>query len=192
MQLTNSFSVNAPPDRTWSFILDVNKLAGCLPGVELAESHTPDEFKGKVKVKVGPISVSYNGVARLRDQDDANHTVTVEAEGREPGGSGMAQVKTYMTILATANGSTVNMVTDLAVHGRVAQFGRGIMQDVSRALVKQMADCIRAKLQAEEAGASTAEAGQQPATPQPGSSMDGLSLMGSVVKDRAKRIFGRD
>ena len=186
MQLTNSFVVQAPPHVVWAFILDVNKLAGCLPGVELTDAQSDEEFKGKVKVKVGPISVSYNGVARLKDRDDVHHSVVVTAEGKEASGSGSAVASTLMTVEEQDDGSVVNMVTDLTIHGRVAQFGRGIMQDVSRALVKQMAGCIRAKL---EGGGDAATA--DTSAPAPAQSMDGLSLMGSVVKDRTKRLLGR-
>ncbi len=82
MQLENSFAVNAPPDRVFAYLLDVNKVVGCVPGAELVETVDENTFKGKVKVKVGPITVAYSGTARIANRDDAGCSATLEAEGR--------------------------------------------------------------------------------------------------------------
>ena len=86
MQLENSFSVNAPPDRVFAYLLDINKVVGCVPGAELSEVVDPATFKGKVKVKVGPITVAYNGTARITDRDDAARSAAIEARGGKPPG----------------------------------------------------------------------------------------------------------
>src|SRR5256712_13464903 len=86
MQLENSFSVAAPPDRVFAYLLDVNKVVGCVPGAELSEVVDPSTFKGKVKIKVGPITVAYSGTAKIVDRDDATHSAAIEAEGRETTG----------------------------------------------------------------------------------------------------------
>src|SRR5256885_14117110 len=121
MQLENSFSVGAPPERVFAYLLDVNKIVGCVPGAELSEVVDPTTFKGKVKIKVGPITVAYSGTARIVDRDDANQTATLEAEGRETTGPGSARAKAFMSVVADGPGSTVKIVTDYTVAGRVAQ-----------------------------------------------------------------------
>src|ERR1700738_5073289 len=150
MQLENSFSVGAPPDRVFAYLLDVNKVVGCVPGAELSEVVDPTTFKGKVKIKVGPVTVAYSGTARIVDRNDGAHTATLEAEGRETTGPGSARAKAFMSVVSEGDASVVKIVTDYNVAGRVAQFGRGVMEDVSKRLVGQMADCIKANVAAAE------------------------------------------
>jgi carbon monoxide dehydrogenase subunit G len=155
MQLENSFSVGAPPDRVFAYLLDVNKIVGCVPGAELSEVVDPSTFKGKVKVKVGPITVAYNGTAKIADRNDSERTATLEAEGRETTGPGSARAKAHMSVQPEGAGSVVKIVTDYSVAGRVAQFGRGVMEDVSRRIVNEMAACIKANVEAGEPGGDT-------------------------------------
>ena len=150
MQLENSFAVGAPPERVFAYLLDVNKIVGCVPGAELSEVVDPTTFKGKVKVKVGPITVAYNGTAKIADRNDSERTATLEAEGRETTGPGSARAKAHMSVLPEGAGSVVKIVTDYSVAGRVAQFGRGVMEDVSRRIVNEMAACIKANVEAGE------------------------------------------
>jgi carbon monoxide dehydrogenase subunit G len=152
MQLENSFQVGAPPDRVFAYLLDVNRIVGCVPGAELSEVVDPTTFKGKVKIKVGPITVAYSGTARIVDRDDANHAATLEADGRETTGPGSARAKARMTVEADGSTSIVKIVTDYSVAGRVANFGRGVMEDVSRRIVNDMAACIKANVEAGEPG----------------------------------------
>src|SRR6267143_2220940 len=112
MQLENSFSVAAPPDRVFAFLLDVNKVAGCVPGAELTEVVDPTTFKGKVKIKVGPITVAYSGTAKIVGRDEAGHVATLEAEGRETTGPGSARASARMTVEAEGSVSVVRIVTD--------------------------------------------------------------------------------
>src|SRR6202163_4942641 len=153
MQLENSFNVGAPPDKVFAYLIDVNKVVGCVPGAELSEVVDPTTFKGKVKIKVGPITVAYSGTARIVNRDDASHAATLEAEGRETTGPGSARASARMTVDAEGSGSVVKIVTDYNVAGRVAQFGRGVMEDVSRRIVNDMAACIKANVEAAEPGA---------------------------------------
>jgi carbon monoxide dehydrogenase subunit G len=150
MQLENSFTVGAPPERVFAYLLDVNKIVGCVPGAELSEVVDPNTFKGKVKIKVGPITVAYNGTARIADRNPTEHSATLEAEGRETTGPGSARAKAFMSVTADPAGSLVKIVTDYSVAGRVAQFGRGVMEDVSRRIVNEMAACIKANVEADE------------------------------------------
>jgi uncharacterized protein len=167
MQLENSFAVGAPPERVFAYLLDVNKIVGCVPGAELSEVVDPTTFKGKFKIKVGPITVAYSGTARIVDRDDANHAATLEAEGRETTGPGSARAKARMSVEAEGSGSVVKIVTDYNVAGRVAQFGRGVMEDVSRRIVNDMAACIKANVESAEptggGGGSDGDVGAGPA-----------------------------
>ena len=164
MQLENSFSVGAPPERVFAYLLDVNKIVGCVPGAELAEVVDPTTFKGKVKIKVGPITVAYNGTARIANRDDTHHSATLEAEGRETTGPGSARATAVMSVEADGAGSIVKIVTDYSVAGRVAQFGRGVMEDVSRRIVNDMAACIKANVEAAEPASGGGVSGGSPAT----------------------------
>src|ERR1041385_7079362 len=150
MQIENEFQVAASPDRVYAFLLDVNRVVTCMPGAELSEVVDPTTFKGKVRIKVGPITVSYNGTARIADRDDANRSATLQAEGRETTGPGSAPASAPISVADDGDGlSTVRLVTDFTVAGRIANFGRGVMEDVSKRLVSQMADCIKSNLETE-------------------------------------------
>ena len=201
MQLENSFTVGAPPSRVFAYLLDVNKIVGCVPGAELSEVVDPTTFKGKVKIKVGPITVAYSGTARITNRDDANHAATLEAEGRETTGPGSARASARMTVDAEGAGSVVKIVTDYNVAGRVAQFGRGVMEDVSRRIVNDMAACIKANVEAAEPGAGGGEAA---ATSGPGAApvsttaapvatskpVNAFGLLFSVFWARLRGVFG--
>src|SRR5258707_3082956 len=173
MQIENQFPVAAPPDTVFAFLVDINRVVGCMPGAELSEVVDPTTFKGKVKIKVGPITVAYNGTAKIVDRDDAQRSATLEAEGRETTGPGSARAKALMSVEPEGAGSTVKIVTDYNVAGRVAQFGRGVMEDVSRRLVGEMATCIAANIEAEEphsgtsANPSTSSSTSSTSTPAP-------------------------
>ncbi len=204
MQLENSFSVAAPPERVFAYLLDVNKVVSCVPGAELSEVVDPTTFKGKVKIKVGPITVAYNGTARIADRDDSAHSATLEAEGRETTGPGSARARALMSVAADGGGSMVKIVTDYNVAGRVAQFGRGVMEDVSRRLVGEMAACIKANVEAAETGSGSvagadAGAGDQaamasaPPSAAPGTTakpVNALGLLFSVLWARVRSLFG--
>jgi uncharacterized protein len=202
MQLENSFSIGAPPERVFAYLLDVNKIVGCVPGAELAEVVDPTTFKGKVKIKVGPITVAYNGTARIADRDDTLHSATLEAEGRETTGPGSARAKAHMSVEADGQGSIVKIVTDYSVAGRVAQFGRGVMEDVSRRIVNDMAACIKANVEAGEPGGAGGAAVTSAAADGPGAApsaapaaiasapVNAIGLLFSVLWARLKRVFG--
>jgi uncharacterized protein len=154
MEIENVFEVGAPPDRVYAFLLDVEHIVGCVPGAELVETIDGNTFKGRVKIKVGPITVSYSGNAEIADRDAEAHTAVLKASGRETTGSGSARATATMSVNPKDDGSQVTLSTDFAVAGRVANFGRGVMEDVSRRLVGQMATCIKANLEAGDAPAT--------------------------------------
>ena len=197
MQLENSFQVGAPPDRVFDYLLDVNKVVGCVPGAELSEVVDASTFKGKVKVKVGPITVAYSGVAKIADRDDAQRMATLTAEGRETTGQGSARASAHMKVQAAGEGSLVEIVTDYNVAGRVASFGRGVMEDVSKRIVNDMAACIKANLEAAEDPAPdddvTAAVARSAPRPQPVAAepVSAFGLLWHLLKVRLERLFGR-
>ena len=200
MQLENSFQVSAPPDRVFAYLLDINKVVGCVPGAELTEVVDESTFKGKVKVKVGPITVAYNGTARISDRDDAERKATLSAEGRETTGPGSARATALMHVQTAGEGATVTITTEYHVAGRVAQFGRGVMEDVSKRLVGEMAACIQANVEADEpkdddvaAAVERSETAAAPA-PRPAATakpVSAFAILWHLIKVRLARLFGR-
>ena len=197
MQLENSFQVGASPDQVFAYLLDVNKIVGCVPGAELSEVVDPTTFKGKVKIKVGPITVAYSGTARISERNDADRQATLTAEGRETTGPGSARATAQMSVQTAGEGSLVQIVTEYHVAGRVAQFGRGVMEDVSKRLIKDMANCIQANLEgADEASddiaAAVARSEQShPPPPRAAQNISAFSLLLHVISVRLRRLFGR-
>jgi carbon monoxide dehydrogenase subunit G len=147
MELEHSFRVEADPTLTYEFLLDVNRVALCIPGVSGIESTGPDTFVGLLKVKVGPIGVTYRGTAKITARDAVTRTATIHAEGTEGVGAGSVQAVAVMTVDPAPDGSVVRISTDLAIAGRLAQFGRGIIDGVAKRIVGQMAECIRNRLE---------------------------------------------
>ena len=139
MELNNDFEVAAPIDRVWDVLTDVERIAPCLPGAQLQEIEG-DEFRGVVKVKVGPITAQYKGAASFVERDDVGHRAVLRAEGRDTRGAGNAAADITAQLEAVDGGTRVTVTTDLTVTGKVAQFGRGVMADVSRQLMGQFAD----------------------------------------------------
>ena len=140
MQLENSFTVPAGIDRAWASLQDVEALAPCLPGATL-ESYDGETATGKVKVKVGPVQMTYAGKAVFLERDEAAHRMVIEASGREARGSGTAAATATATLAALGPTQTrVDVVTDLTITGKAAQFGRGVLQDVAAKIVGQFAD----------------------------------------------------
>jgi len=197
MQLENSFQVGASPDQVFAYLLDVNKIVGCVPGAELTEVVDSTTFKGKVKIKVGPITVAYSGTARISERNDADRQATLTAEGRETTGPGSARATAQMSVQTAGEGSLVQIVTEYHVAGRVAQFGRGVMEDVSKRLIKDMANCIQANLEgadeaSDDVAAAVARSEQShPPPPRAAQNISAFSLLLHVISVRLRRLFGR-
>lgn len=159
MELTNDFRVGVPVERAYAVLTDVERIAPCLPGAELQEIEG-DEYRGVVKVKVGPITASYQGAATFVERTAPNRVV-LRAEGRETRGQGNATATITATLTPDGDGTTVTVVTDLTITGRVAQFGRGVLADVSGKLLGQFVECLESTVLAGpepvvEAAAATA------------------------------------
>ena len=158
MKLEHEFTVPASVDKAWAVLLDVEKVAPCMPGAALT-SVDGDNFTGTVKVKVGPIQVTYKGQASFVEKDDAAHRVVIEASGKEARGSGTAAATVTAILTADGEQTKASVVTDLNITGRPAQFGRGVMADVGAKLIGQFADCLADELAGGKSeGAPAAEA----------------------------------
>jgi uncharacterized protein len=152
VDLTNEFRVGVPVEQAWEVLTDVERIAPCMPGAQLQEIEG-DEYRGIVKVKVGPITAQYKGAASFVEKDDAGHRAVLRAEGRETRGQGNANATITAQLESDGDGTKVSVVTELTITGRVAQFGRGVLADVSSKLLGQFVDCLESKLLAgEESG----------------------------------------
>lgn len=161
MRLEHNFTVPAPIDTVWQALLDPQRVAPCFPGATIT-SATGDEFAGIVKVRLGPISLQYRGSGRFTGTDETAHRTVIEASGTASGGQGTATARVQAALAENGDGTTVTVTTDLTVTGRPAQFGRGLIEDVSRKILGQFADCLSSSLAPLEA--------PEPASPPPVSS----------------------
>ncbi|MDT5100618.1 MAG: uncharacterized protein QOC76_4355 [Mycobacterium sp.] len=189
MELNNEFRVAVPAAKTWQVLTDVERVAPCIPGAQLL-SVDGDDFTGVVKVKVGPITVSYKGDASFREKDEAAQRVVIKATGKETRGSGnAAAVVTARLKDDGTHGTIVSITTDLTVSGKAAQFGRGVLADVSTNLIGQFARNLEADLlgdTATSAGASTPVAAATAAVTA-SDGVDSVDLLKVVAVPMAKR-----
>lgn len=150
MELTHTFSVAAPIERTWAALNDIESVAECFPGA-VVTSAEGDSFQGSCKVKLGPIALVYNGSGTFVEKDVAAHTMKIEAKGKDKRGNGTAGAKVGVGMTDTGGQTRVDIVTDLAITGKPAQFGRGVMQEVSNKLLAQFVDCLQTRVGTETA-----------------------------------------
>jgi carbon monoxide dehydrogenase subunit G len=149
MQFENSFSVDAPLSRVWEFLLNVQEVAPCVPGAELTEVISDREYKGMVKIKLGAVQMTYRGTVVLKEVDEQSHRVVLSASGSESRGTGSASGTVTSTLVEEGpNRTTVTLLSEINVTGRVAQFGRNIMQEVANRLIREFAQCLERKLMA--------------------------------------------
>lgn len=165
MKLENDFHVKVPVERAWEVLTDIPTIAPCMPGAQLTGSEG-DSHQGKVKIKVGPITAEYAGSAEFIEKDEASHKVVIDAKGRDARGSGNAAALITATMTSEGDGTRVVIDTDLKIAGKVAQFGKGVIGDVSKKLIDQFVQCVETKLEDDSgatvdsvAGASAAMSG---------------------------------
>ena len=163
MQLENSFTVPVPIDEAWRVLLDIERIAPCMPGAAL-DSVTGDDFTGRVKVKLGPINLTYQGKASFIEKDEAAHKAVIDARGKDQRGNGTAAAVVTARLKPEGDVTRVDVLTDLNITGRPAQFGRGVMTDVGNKLLGQFADKLAAQLGAGDAGAEPSTAQKAAAT----------------------------
>ncbi len=180
MRLTDEFTISTPPDRAYAMLLDLERVAPCIPGGEVDPPDANGVYPGRVSVKLGPMKFVYSGRVRFTDMDRAERTAVIEGEGRASGGADTAKVRSVMEVVPAGEGSRVRITTDLDIKGRAAQMGQGVIVDVSRRLVSQAAACIEARLGAPEGTASESLPTAGP--------VGGISLMASVVGSRIRGL----
>ena len=157
LTIEETFQVQAPIDRVWAYLTDPRQVVTCLPGAELTAVQDESTFLGKVKVKVGPVTAAYSGKVTITERDAAAHVVRMVGEGRESAGSGSAKMTMTSTLAAGSGGSTeVRVTADVDIVGKVAQFGRGMIESVNKQLFRQFTQCVRATLEAPSASAMPA------------------------------------
>ena len=145
MELQHSFSVPVDVDQAWAVLVDIEQVAPCMPGAAL-DTVDGDEFTGSVKVRLGPIGITYKGKARFVEKDEVAHRAVIDAQGKDARGNGTASATVTATLHPQDDGTRVEVNTDLAITGKPAQFGRGVMVDVGNKLIGQFADCLAGKL----------------------------------------------
>jgi uncharacterized protein len=163
MLIENSFPVAAEPDRVFDFLSDANSVVTCLPGAELVEDLGNDSYKGKVKIKIGPVTAAYSGIATITSKDAVERVCVLTAEGKDTRGNGSAKAAATMRVTAADSGSTVLLSTELSVSGKLAQFGRSVMADVSNKMVGEMATRVRTRIEADNPVAAPAVSTPAPA-----------------------------
>lgn len=156
MRIDYEFAVGAPVDLAWDRLLDLEKIAPCLPGAAIQERIGDGEYAGTMRVEIGPITVSYNGTVGFEEMDEKAHRAVIRATGREARGQGTATATIVSTLRDEGGGTRVNVETDMRLTGRVAQFGRGMAQSVAKEMLDEFAACLEQEI-------SGADASEEPA-----------------------------
>jgi uncharacterized protein len=215
MKLEHSFQVAAPLDRVWEAMIDVERVAPCLPGAEITEAGEDGTYRGTFSVRLGPTTAAYRGELAMAEVDTAAHRVVMRASGQDKRGQGSAKATIVSGMHQEGDVTTVEVETDFTLTGRLARFGRGgMIQDVSNRLLRDFSDCVRKTIEAPEAppeaaasepgaagqeppgagtpvGASPTAAGPSPAAPPVTRSkpVGGFSLLSRALFDRLSRWF---
>lgn len=176
IQLQNDFTVPAPVNDVWAYFNDPQKVAPCLPGAELTEVVDPNNFKGRVKIKMGPVSLSFKGTLQVLSRNQASHTVTMKGVGGEEKGKGQAEANVTAVLTGSGNSTTVKINQDITMSGAVAQYGRGMMGDVVTVMMNQFAKCLGNALQGKGVSAPKAASG--------------FGIMAQSTAVGMKRMFG--
>lgn len=166
MLIENDFVVRSPIGRVWAYVLDVEKVAPCMPGAQLTEVVDDTTWKGKVAVKLGPVSMSFAGSVVMQERDDTAHRVVLKADGREQRGRGAASALVTANLEAVDDDTRVSFQSEITITGAAAQYGRGMIQDISARLTKEFASCLQTNIAADaaagvgSAGTEASSAGQ--------------------------------
>jgi len=187
MRLIDEFTISTAPDRAYQMLLDLERVAPCVPGGEIDAPDAAGAYPGRVSVKLGPMKFVYTGRVRITERNADARSAVVEGEGRASGGADTAKVHTLMQVFPEGSGSRVVMTTDLEIKGRAAQMGQGIIADVSRRLIRDAAACIEIRLAAPD----DANPDDLPTA----GAVGGLGLMAAVMTskmgDSVRRLGGR-
>jgi carbon monoxide dehydrogenase subunit G len=210
VEFDNSFEVPVPVDEAWEILMDIERIAPCVPGAELTEVVDENTYKGKISVKLGPVALTFNGQTQFEEKDSENHTAKLKAQGTDAKGRGGAHAKVGFHMEPSDKGSTVVIHTDLQLSGAVAQYGRGVgmVKDLAQQIIGQFAANLEKNVIAPQAAPAApaaeagtgSDAGDEPAAPQPAApppqaapvqvgSM-GLTVLWNAIVRGIKRIFG--
>jgi carbon monoxide dehydrogenase subunit G len=195
MKLEHSFDVQAPVDRVWEALIDIEKVAPCLPGAEITEAGDDGTYKGNFTVKLGPTTASYRGELNLEQVDEAARRATMRASGQDKRGQGSAKATIVSSLRGEGETTHVDVETDFTITGRLARFGRGgMIQDVSNRLLRDFAQCLQRSIET-PAPAPAAEGEAAAPAPPPAQAqakpVRGISLFFSVLWERLRRLLGR-
>ncbi len=184
MKLENSFRVDAPPERAWDLLMDVPRVVPCMPGATLDETVDDTHWKATMQVKLGPIGLTFATDVERKEADEAARRVVLGANARETRNRGRASATIESSLAPTDKGTRIDIVTDLSLSRSVAQYGRGMIEDISSRMVTSFAECLQAQLGESQEEAEAAVAAQ--ARP-----ISGLSLFFGSLWRRIARLFGR-
>ena len=195
MIIENEFTVAKPLDQVWDYLLEVHQVAPCMPGAELTETVDDRNWKGRLSMKFGPVSMSFAGSVSMEERDDAAHRVVLHAKGTEQKGKGAADARVTSWLEAADAGTTVKMQADMTLTGAAAQLSRGLLPEVSKRLTQQFADCLEQSLggaagAADPVGASTPSSAPAVVAKPVGGIRLGLSATWSVLVSFFRRLFG--
>jgi carbon monoxide dehydrogenase subunit G len=154
MLIKNSFEVRQPLEKVWTFFEDIPQVAACLPGAELTDDLGNDTYRGRVGIRMGPVKLSFTGTAHINERDNAAHRIVVEANGADERGRGQASMAVTAALASVANGTRVDVAQDLQLSGAAAQYGRGMISDVSSVLMNDFATNLQNRIAAAERGES--------------------------------------
>ena len=184
MLIKTDFEVSEPIDSVWRFFEDIPRVAACLPGAELSENVGDDKYLGKVAIKMGPIKLQFAGSAQIKERNDAAKRIVVDAAGADEKGRGQASMLLTATLAPTAGGTNVNVSMNLQISGAAAQYGRGLISDVTKVLLGDFGTNLQNRLGAKARGLSP----DQVASVRPAS---GLAIGLRATRMALKRVFGR-
>ncbi len=196
MKIDYEFTVGVPVDQAWSRMLDLEKVAPCLPGAALQEEGEDGEYAGTMRVEIGPIAVSYKGTVKFEETDETDHRAVLQATGREARGQGTASATIVSTLREEDDGTRVNVETDLMLTGRVAQFGRGFAQDVAKRMLDQFATCLEQEISGasepapENVAADVATGGSAPPAADARGTSDGTAGNGETAVAAGATVEG--
>ena len=157
-KIEERFEVQAPVERVWQYLIDPKRVVHCLPGAELIEQKDDGTFIGAIKVKVGPLSMSYKGQGKFTDINEQTHQARMVGDAREVGGSGSTKVSMLSTVSPLANGGSEVLVNaDIDLFGKIVQFGRGMIEEVSRQMFRQFSACVKSQFEVVEETPSSPE-----------------------------------
>jgi carbon monoxide dehydrogenase subunit G len=168
MKLENEFTVDVPVEEAWNVLLDLERVTPCLPGAALTEE-SGDEYKGTIKVSLGPITQEYEGTVRIEEADESERRAVIKADGQDTHGQGTASAAITSTLHEENRGEStrVHVETDMQITGRAAQFGRGVQQDVAEKLLSQFAECLENEIVGGGAEEPEQQAEEETAAEQP-------------------------